>query len=497
MDVRDRLDVARIEKRAYINGEYVNAVSGEVMTKTLSFDGVTELSGIASCGKEDTDKAVDGAYKAYRSGVWRGKKPEERKEVLLRLAFLMEEHREELALLDTYETGRAYKNYYEDSIPKAIEALTYFAESIDKYYDTTIPPRGDDFAVVTRVPLGVVGLITPWNDPMVVTCWKLAPALLMGNSVVLKPAEQSSLTAIRLASLATEAGIPSGVLQVVPGYGEIAGEALALNTKVRGISFTGSSEIGKKMLEYSGKSNMKRVTLECGGKGPYIVTDKCNDIKRAATVLAENMFYNQGQICSAPSRVLIAKEKEEEFFLYLKEEMEAFVPGYSFDDSNLVGCVVSKEQYQRVQSYIDLANKDNCDIYIAKKKKEHPENAFCIMPTVIRNVSCESRLAKEEIFGPVVVLLTVSSTKEAIDIANDSEYGLAGAVWTDDLNEAYEVAGSVEVGLLHINSYGNDDNASPFGGVKQSGIGKDKSMYAFDDFCDKKTVWMHFEKRLT
>lgn len=493
MNVMGKINVEKIEKRAFINGKYVDATGGKTFEKVLSFDGKTVLSGIACCDENDVDIAVDIADKVYKSGIWSGKTPEERKAIILKMADLMEAGREELALLDTYETGRAYKNYYEDSIPKAIEAVRYFAESIDKLYDSAIPPRGNEFAVVSRVPLGVVGLITPWNDPMVVTCWKLAPALLMGNSVVLKPAEQSSLSAIKLASIALEAGVPDGVFNVVPGYGEVTGQALAMHKKVRGISFTGSSEIGKKMLIYSGESNMKRVTLECGGKGPFIVTDKCKDIHEAARVLADSMFYNQGQICSAPSRVIIAKDKKEEFTQILVKESERYLPGNSFESDNNVGCVVSKEQYDRVKGYIELAKNEGLEVLQPEGDKDHPQEAFCFKPTIITNVSPNSRLANEEIFGPVVVIIPVDSTDEAISIANNSEYGLAGAVWTDDLNEAYKVCKSVEVGLMHINSYGNDDNAAPFGGVKQSGIGKDKSVYAFDDFCDKKTVWMHFK----
>ncbi len=494
MNVLKDLDVSAIEKRAYINGKYVAATTGRTMEKLLSFDGRTTLSGIAACGKEDVDDAVAAAKAAYDSGIWRDCTPAQKRSVLLKMAELMENRRMELALLDAYETGRAFRNYYEDSIPKAIEAVTYFAESIDKLYDVAIPPRGSEFGVVTRTPLGVVGLITPWNDPMVVSCWKLAPALLTGNSVVLKPAEQSSLSAIRLAGIAKEAGIPDGVFNVVPGYGEEAGEALALHMDVRGISFTGSSETGKRILTYAGKSNMKRVTLECGGKGPYIVTEGCGDLARAAKVLAENMFYNQGQICSAPSRVIIAESIHDAFVRHLKEETLRWLPGDTFDIASRVGCVVNREQYEKVQIYIKEAREAGYDVFCPEEENDHPADAFCIKPTVITDIPADARAAREEIFGPVVAVIKARDTREAVSLANASEYGLAGAVWTDDINEAFDVASRVEVGLMHVNSYGNDDNSAPFGGVKQSGLGKDKSLYAFDDFSDKKTVWMHFEK---
>ncbi len=490
MNVRDKLDFSKIEKRAYIGGKYVNAISGEVIKKASSIDG-SDLSGIASCQKEDVDLAVKAAKEAYESGVWSRTTHMHRREVLLRLAELMETNREKLALLDTYETGRAFKNYYEDSIPKAIEALRYFAESIDKYYDTAVPADNTEFGIIKKVPLGVVGLITPWNDPMVVSAWKYGPALAMGNSIVLKPAEQSSLSAIFLAGLTKEAGIPDGVFNVVTGYGETAGQALALHKDVRGVFFTGSSEVGKKIMTYAGESNMKKVGLECGGKGPYIVTELCKDVKEAAKVLADNMFYNQGQICSAPSRVIVSKKKYDEFLDALKIESERYVPGDPFDDENIVGCMVSREQYDKVQRYIEDGVKSGAEVFQAKTEKEHHENACCIKPTVITGIAADHPLAREEIFGPVVVVLKAESTEEAIRIANDSDYGLAGAVWTDDINEAFYVAERVEVGLFHINSYGNDDNRSPFGGVKESGLGKDKSMYAFDEYSDFKSIWVH------
>ncbi|MCR5082994.1 MAG: aldehyde dehydrogenase family protein [Parasporobacterium sp.] len=491
MNVRNKLDETKIEKRAYINGEYVWAESGEVIKKTSSIDG-SDLSGIAACDEADVNKAVAAAKKAFESGAWVNKTPEERKNVLLKLADLMEEHREELALLDTYETGRSFKNYYNDSIPKAIECIRYFAEAIDKVYDTAIPARGSEFGVIVRKPLGVVGLITPWNDPMVVDSWKFTPALLMGNSVVIKPAEQSALSLIYLAKLTKEAGIPDGVFNVVSGYGEKAGKALALHMDVRAISFTGSSATGKLMLTYAGQSNMKRVYLECGGKGPYVVTDKCNRVEEAAKVLAANMFYNEGQICSAPSRVIINRKVMDKFVECLKKESEKFVPGNPFESENEVGCVVSKEQFDKVNSYISWAKDNGHEVFQPANKKDNYDNACSIKPTIILNAKNDEKIAREEIFGPVVCIIPVDSTEEAIKVANDTNYGLAGALWTDDLNEAKYLADKIEAGLVHINSYGNDDNSAPFGGIKESGIGKDKSAFVFDEFSYQKTIWMHF-----
>lgn len=492
MSTRELAKKYRIEKKAFIDGEYIDAYCGRTIVKHASYDN-SVIDGIAACDEYDINKAVCAAKKAFEDGRWRERSHDERKNVLIRLSDLMEEHREELAFLDTYETGRAYRNYYDDSIPKAIEAVRYFAEAVDKYYDAAIPHSNSEFGIILRVPLGVVGIITPWNDPMVVAAWKYAPALLMGNSVVLKPAEQSSLSAIRLAGLAKEAGIPDGIFNVVPGYGEIAGKALALHADVRGIFFTGSREIGKQILVYSGESNMKKVGLECGGKGPYIVTDHCHNIQKAASVLAENMFYNQGQICSAPSKAVVMDSVYNLFIEALKGESKKYIPGDPFDMLNNVGCVVNCKQYDKIQNYIKLAVGDGLNVFQpVEKKKCHPD-ACCVQPTIISDVPFSHRLCHEEIFGPVVVVIKVKSLDEAVAVANDSCYGLAGAIWTDDLNEAYGLARRVDVGLLHLNSYGNDDNRSPFGGVKESGIGKDKSIYAFDEYSELKSIWMHFE----
>lgn len=478
-----------IEKRAFINGDYTEGEDKAVMKKYSSYDG-RDLSGITACRKKDVDKAVFYAKKAFETGIWRDKPPAEKKQILLKLADLMEENREELAALDTLETSRAYRNYYYHSIPKAIEAVRYFAECADKYYDMAVPPRKDSFAVMVRQPLGVAAVITPWNDPMVVSAWKFSPALLMGNSVILKPAEQSSLSAIKTAELAARAGIPKGVFQVLPGYGEEAGKALALHEDVRGVFFTGSSQVGKKIIEYSGLSNMKKVGLECGGKSPFLVSENCRDLKRAAEVLAENMFYNQGQICSAPSRCIVNKSVKAPFVELLKRECEKYVPGNPYEIQNNVGCVVSREQYEKVMKFIRQAEDEAEEIYQAETKKDMPENACGIQPTLIIGADNHSKAAKEEIFGPVLVVMEARNLKEAVDMANDTKYGLAAAIFTDDLNEAYYVAEHLTAGIVHINSYGEDDNMAPFGGFKESGFGKDKSVIAFDEYSQLKTIWM-------
>lgn len=485
----DFIEETKIETRAFIGGMYTESKKGAKIIKRSSVTG-EKLVEITACDTEDVDAAVAWAKKALEAGVWSERTLVERKNVMLKLAELMETNREELARLDAYETGRAYKNYLQDSIPKSIEAIRYFAEAVDKLYDSAMNPGNQELGLVIREPLGVVCGIVPWNDPMVVAAWKFAPALLMGNSVIMKPAEQSSLSLIRTAALAKEAGIPDGVFQVVTGYGETVGRALALHMDVQGVFFTGSSAVGKQILQYSGMSNMKRVGLECGGKSPFVVSEKCKDLKRAAQVLAKNVFYNQGQICSASSRAIIHKSLKEKFLELLFAEADKYVPSDPYQIENEIGCVVSREQYDKILQYISIGKKEAENYYVAKRDTDLPEGACGVYPTVFYDVSPQSVIAQEEIFGPVLTVLWYDTIEEAVSIANDTKYGLAGAIFTDDLNEAYYVAKKIKSGIVHVNSYGDDNNMAPFGGMKESGMGKDKSVYAFEDYSELKTLWM-------
>lgn len=492
LNIEEKIQNLQIETRPFINGVYYQAIDGRSIPKKSSIDG-RELPSLEACNEKDIDFAVKIALEAYKSKVWTNLEPKEKKRVILKLADLVENNIEELALLDTIETGRSLKNYYYDSIPKAIEVMRWFAEASDKFFDHAIPPRKNSFATITREPLGVVGLITPWNDPLVVAFWKLVPALLMGNSVVLKPAEQSSYSILKVAKLAIDAGLPKGVLNIVPGYGNEAGKALALHNDVRGIFFTGSTFVGKQILQYAGQSNMKKVGLECGGKSPFIISEKCNQLKEAAKVLAKNIFYNQGQICSAPSRLLIGKKIKEEFLELLLQESEKFIPQNPLSLESEVGAVVSEVQKNKIEKYIQDGIESGARIITSKKELIINSNGSYIKPTIFDNVKPSSTIAKEEIFGPVLVVICVDTIKEAIEIANDSNYGLAASIWTNDFDEAYQVSRLLEAGIVHINSYGDDDNMVPFGGIKESGLGKDKSVYAFDEYSELKTIWMNFK----
>jgi len=491
-NIKNKIDKLAIEKRAFIDGSFVKSISGKMIKKVSPADG-RNLSGLSACSGKDIDKAVRAAKGSFELKIWRDKNPDQKKEILFKLADFMEANREKLALLDTLETGRTFKNYYDDSIPKAIKALRYFVESLDKFYDYAMPPRVDSFATVTREPLGVVGIITPWNDPLVVSTWKFAPALLMGNSVVIKPAEQSSFSILEVAKLAKKAGIPDGVFNVVPGYGDIAGKSLALHQDVAGIFFTGSSEVGKLILQYAGQSNMKKVGLECGGKSPFIISKNCKNLKKAAEVLAKNIFYNQGQICSAPSRAIVHNSLKARLIDYLKMESIKYIPDNPLDLNSEVGCVVSKEQKIKIEKYIQQGIQSGATLITPPPNQWFSEKKrTAVLPSIFTNVDLESSIVQEEIFGPVLVVIGFETIQEAIDIANDSRYGLAASIWTSDKDEAYHVSRALQAGIVHVNSYGEDNNAAPFGGIKESGMGKDKSMFAFDEYSYLKTTWIKF-----
>ena len=478
-DVKIKLKELKIENRFFINGEY--HLSEHIFTKYSPIKGI-KLPNLYKCLEKEVEFAVKSAKDSFEKKVWRDLPIQKKKDILFKLADLIEEHKEELSLLDTIETGRSIKNFYFDSIPKAIESLKWFTEAVDKYFDYAITPRENKLVSIVKQPLGVVGIITPWNDPLVVNFWKITPALLMGNSVVVKPAEQASFSMIKIASLAKEAGIPDGVLNVITGDGK-TGKLLALHNKVRGIFFTGSSEVGKKLLQYAGMSNMKKVSLECGGKSPFIVTKNCKDLKRSAKILAKNIFYNQGQICSAPSRLIIHKDIKDNFLDYLVDEAKYFSPSDPLSLENNVGHICGKEQFNKIKSYIDYAKNEKVKII-----KIGEDSDFSFAPIIIDDVSINSKLSQEEIFGPLLVVINYEKISDAITLANNTKYGLAAAVFSDDINEANKIALEIESGLVHINSYDEEDNQMPFGGVKESGLGRDKSILAFDEYSELKTI---------
>jgi 4-guanidinobutyraldehyde dehydrogenase / NAD-dependent aldehyde dehydrogenase len=479
-----------VRTQAFIDGRYVDARSGEV------FDCVSPIGGrvvarVAACDAADVDAAVRGARRAFDAGVWSRSAPAERKRVLLRLAELMREHRDELALLETVDMGKPIHDSRSVDVPAAANCIAYYAESLDKVYDEVAPTAPDDVVMVVREPLGVVGAVVPWNFPMLMAAWKLGPSLATGNSVVLKPAEQSPLTALRLAELAVEAGLPEGVLQVVPGFGETAGQALGRHMDVDMIAFTGSTEVGKLFLRYAGESNMKRTALECGGKSPHIIMPDCSDLDGAAEAVAWGIFYNQGEVCNAGSRLLVHERVKDEFLERVVRVSADIQPGDPLDPDTRMGAIVDRTQMERVLGYIDSGRSQGATIHLGGARVREETGGYYIEPTIFDAVENSMTIAREEIFGPVLSTISFSDPDEAIRIANDTVYGLAAAVWTDDVNTAHRAARALRAGVVWVNCFDAGDMSSPFGGFKQSGFGRDKSIHALHKFTDLKAIWIH------
>lgn len=476
--------------RAWIDGGFVDAISGERFRDISPRDG-SVLAEVAECGEQDVDRAVGAARAAFEDGRWRKKAPAERKKVLLRLAELVRENQEDLALIETLDVGKPIADTLNVDIPAAATYIQWYAEAIDKRYGEIAPSPPDSLALVTREPMGVVGAVIPWNYPLILTSWKVAPALATGNSVVLKPAEQSPLSALVLAELAADAGLPDGVLNVVPGFGEVAGAALGRHPDVDKITFTGSTEVGKAFLRYAGESNMKSVSLECGGKSPQLIMADTSNLDEAASSVASGIFYNAGQTCHAGSRVLVDRRIKDDLLERLIAFAEHMPPGEPLDPATQLGTIVDDKQMERVLSYVDVGRREGASVAIGGKRALEESGGFYVEPTIFDGVRQDMRIANEEIFGPVLGVLEFSSEEEAVALANSTRYGLAASVWTRDVSTAHRISGALRAGTVWVNCFDASDVTVPFGGFKESGNGRDKSLHALEQYEQLKTVWLN------
>ncbi len=478
--------------RALINGKRVTALDGQRYDSISPVDGRL-LTQVARCGQADVDAAVAAGRAAFDDRRWCGMAPAARKRVMVKFADQLLAHADELALMETLDMGKPIKYARAVDVNSAANCLRWYGEAVDKIYDEIAPTASTALALIQREPMGVVGVIVPWNYPMIMAAWKIAPALAAGNSVVLKPSEKSPLTALRLAELALEAGIPPGVFNVVPGFGPEAGSPLALHMDVDCIAFTGSTRVGKQIHVMAGQSNLKRAWTELGGKSPNIVFADCPDLDKAVKAAVASIFFNQGESCNAPSRLFVEASIREQFL----EKAVALVPGYApgnpLDQATVMGAIVDQTQMASVLRYIELGKKEGAALLAGGEQARIDTGGCYVQPTIFAGVTGDMTIAREEIFGPVLSVLSFTDAADVVKQANQSVYGLQAAVWTRDINKAMGVARALRAGTVHVNSYDEDDITVPFGGYKQSGVGRDKSLHAFDKYTETKTTWIRID----
>jgi gamma-glutamyl-gamma-aminobutyraldehyde dehydrogenase len=482
--------ISKVETRLFIDGDYSDSAAGGRFATINPANGET-LAEMSEGMPEDIDRAVASAQAAFRSGCWSRIAPRERMEILYAFADLVDEKAEELAVLETLDMGKPIGDVVADDMPGVIDTIRFMAEGIDKIEGSVTNTDNDAMHLVIREPLGVVGCISPWNYPLMMATWKIAPALAAGNTVVLKPAEQSPMSCLRLAELFVRAGGPAGVFNVVNGMGETAGRALALHHDVAKLSFTGSTEVGKLILQYAGQSNMKRVALECGGKSPQIFMADLPDMHAAVDAAYNGVFANMGEVCSAGSRLLVERPIYNEFIeRFIADGQYAYTPGEPLDPDTNMGPLVDRGSQQRVLGMIESGMSEGATLHFGGTAPQEFEQGAYVNPTLFGDVDNNMSIARNEIFGPVASVIPLDGPEEAIAIANDTIYGLAAGIWTQDINRAFRLIKNIEAGVVWVNSYEDGDMTQPFGGYKQSGQARDKCMESLKSYTQSKSAWI-------
>ena len=473
----------------FVNGNFSKPLSGNTM-ETINPATGDVLAIVAACGAEDVDAAVIVAQQAFDSGKWSRLHPNERKEIIIELANLIEKNQHELAVLESLESGKPISECQMTDLPETVSTLKWHAEAADKIYDQISPANESGIGLIVREPMGVVGAVLPWNFPLMMLAWKIGPALATGNSVIVKPAEQTSLTTLRVAELALEAGVPAGVLNVLPGLGPDVGEPMGRHHGIGAISFTGSTEVGRLFVEFSAKSNLKKIILECGGKNPAVVLSDAKNLDNIAKHVAFSALWNMGQNCTANARLIVHKDLKKPLVEKVLKEFDHWKTGDPLDPNNQLSAIISPEQYAKILNYIDIAAKEGADLIYGGKAIQSGNGLF-IEPTIFDNVTPDMTIATDEIFGPVLGIMSVDSDAAAIALANDTSYGLQTSLFTSNVTNAHRFARALQAGTVSVNCYGEGDITTPFGGYKLSGFGgRDNGFSAHDQYTETKTIWI-------
>ncbi len=477
----------QLRTKAFIDGEFRDAISGRTFVTTNPATG-KQLAEVAACDVQDVDVAVAAAKRVFEDGSWAKLQPGERKHILLKFAQLLEDNAHELAVLESLDSGKPVSECQNVDVPETIHTIRWHAELIDKIYDNTAPTGNAAVTMVVREAIGVVGLVLPWNFPLLMLAWKIAPSLAAGCSIVVKPAKETTLSALRVAELAHQAGVPAGVFNLVPGGGREVGEAIGRHMDIPMVSFTGSTDTGRLFLKYAAESNLKRIVLELGGKNPAVVMNDCEDLDEVAQFVTAGAFWNMGENCSASSRLIVHKDVKDELLGLIGKHLKDWKLGDPLDPDNRLGAMVSKAHFEKVKSYLEYAAEHKLSVV----QGGETEAGVFVQPTIVDNVGRDNKLFVEEIFGPVLSVTSFATIDEAIELANDTVYGLAASAYTGSLRNALRLSREIRAGVVTVNCFGEGDASTPFGGYKESGFGgRDKSIWAHDQYTELKTIWIN------